>query len=299
VSWLFLRRALAQFSSGRTDVHATLVSDSVPPGKAGAIRRGLEELGEQVDVVVLTDADVVLDEQALVELVRAFEADPRLGLACGSQRFVRELTADGRAPAGEQRDAGGVYDRVTAWVRRLESWAGRLFSVHGQLLAWRASPRLAPTLGLAADDLDLRLAAREQGLNVERVAAARFFEVKAPEGTAREAQALRRARAFLQFVDDARVRRRVRALSTLDRVHFALYQCLPSNAPWWLPLGLAALALAGLLSGSSVARIGGLVLLAAAALGALRLAHFLGVIRSARLAEREGTQADRWTTARR
>ena len=30
--------------------------------------------------------------------------------------------------------------------------AGRVFSVHGQLLAWRADLGLAPTRGLAADD---------------------------------------------------------------------------------------------------------------------------------------------------
>jgi len=46
-------------------------------------------------VIVLTDADVVIAPEALVELARAFEREPRLGMATGSQRFVDSLCDDG------------------------------------------------------------------------------------------------------------------------------------------------------------------------------------------------------------
>ena len=47
------------------------------------------------------------------------------------------LVRHGRAAAG--------WDRWTARARRLESRFGALFSVHGQLLAWRAELGLLPS----------------------------------------------------------------------------------------------------------------------------------------------------------
>ncbi|MCB9913571.1 MAG: glycosyltransferase [Planctomycetes bacterium] len=124
------------------------------PGKNGALEHGLALLAD-VDLVVLTDADVLLGADALARLAEAFAADPRLGLACGEQVFVDDLDdLDAARPAAQG------WDRWTARVRRLESRCGALFSVHGQLLAWRAELGLAPRAGVAADDVDLMLQAR-------------------------------------------------------------------------------------------------------------------------------------------
>ncbi|HVS19047.1 MAG TPA: glycosyltransferase, partial [Planctomycetota bacterium] len=161
------REACARLFDPRS-VRAEVVANTVRPGKAGAILTGLRELaqGGAPDLVVLTDADVVAEPEALRDLALAFERDPGLGLACAAQRFVEDLAADGTCRAadlGEPRAAGGLYDAWTARVRALESRVGALFSVHGQLCAWRTSLGLAPGEGIAADDLDLMLQARCAG----------------------------------------------------------------------------------------------------------------------------------------
>ena len=168
-------------------VRAEVVANARRPGKGGAIETGLELLGEHVDLVVLTDADVVCDARALLALAEAFARDPRLVLACGAQRFVAELPGSGEARGADGSlppDVGTAYDRISAWVRRRESARGRLFSVHGQLLAWRAELRLAPRRALAADDLELMLAARERAPagRIELVPSALFLEQRTLPG---------------------------------------------------------------------------------------------------------------------
>jgi glycosyltransferase involved in cell wall biosynthesis len=162
---------------------ARVVRNRERPGKPGALRTGIAELAG-CELLVLTDADVLLEPRALSELAAAFEREPGLAMACGAQRFTNGSTA---------------YDRWTARVRRLESRCGMLFSVHGQLLAWRAALDLVPTLGIAADDLDLMLQARRRG-RVRLVDSAVFLEEKCAPGPLADEQALRRARAYVQFV---------------------------------------------------------------------------------------------------
>lgn len=220
----------------------SVVRNGVRPGKPGAIRQGLLALAGAVDLIVLTDADVVLGEEALVHVERAFRRRPELGMACGAQCFVHAGGSDSPG-AGPPGAAAGLYDRVTARVRRIESSCGRLFSVHGQLLAWRASHALQPSFGVAADDLDLMLQLRSVP-RVPRVWVcllpdAVFYEVKtsrveSPE--AARAQALRRARAYVQVLR----RRSPLAADFLDRMQWLAYRSLPLAAPW---LALVAVAL--------------------------------------------------------
>ena len=176
------------------------------PGKTGAIRSALRELRD-ADVLVLTDADVVLRAPSLAALAAAFRERPALGLACGRQEFVRDLHADGSCrglDGGEPAPAAEPYDLWTARVRAWESRRGRLFSVHGQLLAWPARLQLAPTQGIAADDLDLMFQVRDRGLRVELLPEATFLEVKPQAGAARSDWQRRRAQAWLQVMQGRR-----------------------------------------------------------------------------------------------
>lgn len=276
----------------------TLVPNRYAPGKAGAVRTGLESLPDDVDLVVLTDADVVVREQALVELHRAFEADPRLGMACGAQEFVSSLAPDGtvRGDDGEApRPASETYDVWTAGVRGLESRWGKLFSVHGQLLGWRRDLRLEPTAGIAADDLDLMLQARARGVRVERVESARFLETKTPPGEHREAQALRRACAYFQALAPER------ALPTrLDRLQLAAYRLLPRAAPELVAVALVAAVLASVFLAGWI----GLAVCATLGLGLARtrrgreLLELLKIIRMARRDRIHSRLSDRWEMQR-
>jgi len=282
-------------------VRAEVVPNLVRPGKNGAIEAGLAALEGEVDLVVLTDADVLVEPGALVALVRAFEREPELGMACGAQAFVHELDPSGSAPSGVARGAGPAaagWDRWTARARRLESRVGRLFSVHGQWLAWRAALDLRPRPGVAADDVDLRLqVAAGPCPRVRLVGAARFYETKPPPGAAAEAQALRRARAWFQVFDG---RRRSPGRGWVDRLQWSAYAQLPGSLPEIVPTGAALILLgAGLALGAWAALVTLGLLAACAATPAGREARrTLRVILQARRLERAQAMPETWEMRR-
>jgi len=295
-------KAIAEHFGARRDVGGLVVANDIRPGKPGAVRAGLAQGAEDFDLVVLTDADVVIEPNALVELARAFERDPRLALACGAQRFVESLAADGSCRArdgGEPRDASGAFDRWTAVVRRVESRAGILFSVHGQLAAWRADLGLAPAFGVAADDVDLRFqvkARASEPRRVELVRDARFIEVKTPAGSDREAQAARRARAWFQVVR----RGTIPARGVLETMQAWGYRAGPRAAPIATWLAVPAMATILFLVG---AHFSALVLIVASVAFAFtptgrRWLELARTIAAASRAERSEPVPERWETPR-
>ncbi|MEZ6017754.1 MAG: glycosyltransferase [Planctomycetota bacterium] len=250
------------------DVH--VVRSAAPAGKPGAIRAGLARLCDlgfegAADLVVLTDADVAFEPGALVALAQAFAREPRLGMACGAQRYV--ACAPWALECGDAPSDMGLYDRLFALARRCESMLGALLSVHGQLLAWRAGLALAPPDGRAADDLELVVAARDRARppRVRLIPTAQFFERRAGDGAASDAQRLRRARAWFQHFAGAPPRRRGL------RVQWHAWRLLP----------LVALALSAPL-----------------ALVSKPVALRRGAWLAARRAEREGPMPARWEVAR-
>jgi len=285
-------------------VRAEVVRNAQRPGKPGAIAQALLELEGSVDLLVLTDADVVFEPAALERVAAAFAREPGPAMATGEQRFVAGLAEDGscRGPGGAAlADAGGVYDGWTARVRRLESRRGALFSVHGQLLAWRAALGLRPTPGIAADDLDLMLQARAGGGRVVQVRGARFLEVRAPAGAERRAQALRRARAYVQFLGHPRIAELCSTGSALRRWQATLYRRVPTAAPWWVAeFVLVSLLVAAGFGGVPSAGVLALLWIAVGISPAGRRAvALMRVIAGAVRSEAREDLGDRWETARR
>jgi hypothetical protein len=300
----------------KTPCAARVIANPGPPGKSGAIRAGMAELASAgVELFVLTDADVILRPPSLLLMELAFRTRPELGLACGRQEFVRDLMEDGSCRGKDGREpvrADEPYDRWTANVRRRESRSGRVFSVHGQLLAWRASLGLSPTPGIAADDLDLMFQARAKGQRVEIPEGPIFLEVKTPPGPARDEQQLRRARAYVQVVRD---RPLPPGASPGERLQLFAYKRLPLMLPWLLVPALVVLAaLTAVAWWVPVQGGAGLLhtvlrwLLPALLLWLLvvllsptgrHLRELLGVIRRAQAAERTSPIADRWERASR
>lgn len=291
-----------------------VVANADAPGKTGAIRSALRELAG-ADVLVLTDADVVLRAPSLAVLAAAFRARAELGLACGRQEFVRDLCDDGScrgADGGPPAPAAEGYDRWTARVRAFESRRGRLFSVHGQLLAWPARLQLAPAPGIAADDLDLMFQVRDRGLRIELLPGAAFLEVKPPAGATRAAWQRRRAQAWFQVMHGRTAPPGAPLFDRLQLLAYRLVHHVASPAAH-VAGGLLLLALAAgvavLLSApgapwTAAARTG---LLAGGALLLLLIVSPLGraaraltsqwpAIRAARAAG--AARADRWDTPR-
>jgi hypothetical protein len=291
-------------------VQVAVVCNETRPGKPGAIQAGLDHLAGdgdlqvRCDLVVLTDADVSIEKETLVALADAFAAG-ELAMACGAQRFVADLAGDGRAvgAGGEPLvDRGAVFDRLTARVRRLESQRGRLFSVHGQLLAWRAALELAPTPGIAADDIDLMLQVREshaadpsRAWRVELVASATFLEIKTEEPARAAEQELRRARAYVQVV------RAWDGKPAARGFQWAFYRNVPLAAP---AATVFAVALAPALGAALAGTVGALLALAivgaAAATGRGRgWLRLVRRIHEANRMQRENVLPERWEMARR
>ncbi len=294
--------------SGTNRMTVPMITDKVPaaarvirnegkPGKAGAVRAAIAALGDAgIDIFVLTDADVIMRATSLPAFEHAFRTNPELGMACGRQEFVADLLDDGSCRGRDLREpkpAGTRYDAFTAAVRAWESRRGRVFSVHGQLLAWRARLGLFPSPGVAADDLDLMFLVRERGQRIELVPGAAFLEIKPKDDAAHAAQQLRRARAWVQVMAGRRAPARA---PLFDKLQLAFYKRVPLALPWLLPACCIALVALGW-AAFDVIGIGiGMMLMAAfvaSPLGAM-LRGLIPIIRAAKAAEASGASDDRW-----
>jgi cellulose synthase/poly-beta-1,6-N-acetylglucosamine synthase-like glycosyltransferase len=104
---------------------ADLVLDLPRGGKVRAQDQAVERAGG--DILVFSDANAQLEQDALRALVEPFAGDPQLGYVCGQVRFT---TADGT-------NQEGVYWRYEMRVRELESNVGDVTAGNGALYATR------------------------------------------------------------------------------------------------------------------------------------------------------------------
>ena len=96
-------------------------------GKSGVYNRLLEQT--DADIVVFTDANVLLDRLALRKLVRHF-ADPRVGVV-GGAKYI-QLPSAARSVRGE-----ALYGRFENALRARESAVGGMSGALGSLMAMR------------------------------------------------------------------------------------------------------------------------------------------------------------------
>jgi cellulose synthase/poly-beta-1,6-N-acetylglucosamine synthase-like glycosyltransferase/MoaA/NifB/PqqE/SkfB family radical SAM enzyme len=177
------------------------------PGKAGAIRTGIEEA--RGEIVLLTDADALLEKESLARALACFE-DPRTGVVCGEQVYCDRLPEDAAETPGDACNVLGgalmdppgrresVYDRVMRAVRKAESRLDSTFAVHGQMALFRRSLGLVPRAGIAADDVDLSLQARRKGFRIRYASGARFWEERPQTLVAEVRQKKRRGMSLAQ-----------------------------------------------------------------------------------------------------
>lgn len=110
---------------------ATVFFQPERQGKTAAMNRGMKLV--ETPLVVFTDANTMVNREAIREIVRAFE-DPRVGCVAGEKRIAVQ-TKDGAAAGGE-----GIYwkyeSTLKAWDARLYSAvgaAGELFAIRREL----------------------------------------------------------------------------------------------------------------------------------------------------------------------
>lgn len=113
----------------------TVLHDARRGGKTAALNRALEHI--RTPIVVFTDANTMLNPEAVAEIVRRFD-DPQVGCVAGEKRVA---AAEGSGAAATE----GVYwkyeSKLKEWDCRLHSAvgaAGELFAVRREL--WRTMP---------------------------------------------------------------------------------------------------------------------------------------------------------------
>jgi cellulose synthase/poly-beta-1,6-N-acetylglucosamine synthase-like glycosyltransferase len=144
-------------SDGSTDATNRIVRDAGDPrirllelprrGKLHALHAAVE--AATGDVLLLTDANIELDPDALSRMTRAF-ADPDVGGVCASKRFHTGGNATG--------DGEGMYWRYDQWVKTLENRVGSIYGADGACYAIRR--RLFEPVDDPAQADDLAISAR-------------------------------------------------------------------------------------------------------------------------------------------
>jgi cellulose synthase/poly-beta-1,6-N-acetylglucosamine synthase-like glycosyltransferase/MoaA/NifB/PqqE/SkfB family radical SAM enzyme len=200
---------IAQHQAGRNPLSLRLVRNSYDSGKAGALRAGIEQA--RGEIVLLTDADVVIEREGLARAL-AYFADPSTGVVCGEQVYCRSLSPEASAAPGDSSTVQGgalmdhpgrhesIYDRVMRGVRKVESRIDSTFAVHGQMMLFRRSLDLQPRAGVSADDVDLSLQARRKGYRIRYAEGARFWEERPTSLAADSRQKKRRGMSLAQVL---------------------------------------------------------------------------------------------------
>jgi biofilm PGA synthesis N-glycosyltransferase PgaC len=114
----------------RRDERVRLVLEAVRSGKAAAVDRYLEIRDPDADIVLIASADVLLSPGFLDEVLRAFAADPRVGM-CGGRPVP-------------SNDARTLMGRVGALLWELHHEVATVAPKLGEAIAVRAAlvPRL-------------------------------------------------------------------------------------------------------------------------------------------------------------
>ncbi len=143
----------------------TAILNQVNQGKATALNKGMEHI--TTDLVVLSDANVMYQNDAIRKLVRHF-ADPSIGAVSGKVVLLNEGLS--------YSDAENAYYSIEHKIQQLESNTGNLIGADGAMYALRRElfrPLQKDTL---LDDFVLSMGAIQQGSRLIFDAEALGFE---------------------------------------------------------------------------------------------------------------------------
>jgi cellulose synthase/poly-beta-1,6-N-acetylglucosamine synthase-like glycosyltransferase len=129
-------------------------------GKSAAINRAMQELRDGDEVFVMTDAEATLEDGALRRIGRWMK-DPSIGAVCGC---INE---------SDRSTYRGWY----RWFRSGESRADSTPIFEGSIAAYRASALHPIEVGANADDSQLAVLVRNEGLRTISDESIRFSEV--------------------------------------------------------------------------------------------------------------------------
>jgi cellulose synthase/poly-beta-1,6-N-acetylglucosamine synthase-like glycosyltransferase len=264
---LELRRRLGQLqilvyvdgsTDGTTEIlqpYADQVDLVVSPQRRGKTY-GLNRLVAMAhaDIVVLTDANVHIEPNALVNMARYFQ-DREVGCVCGSLTYVNAETTTAAT--------GSAYWRLEEHIKQLESDTGSVMGADGSLYGIRRQLYRSIPRGVA-DDMHLSLRILCEGFRIIRAPDVRAFERSVPD--AREEYNRKIRIACQAFTSHQMLWPRLRQLNALT-----VYKYLSHKLLRWFTLVFLVLSAAFALAGIAV--VAGLALaLGLAVVGTLTLA---------------------------
>lgn len=209
----------------------------------------------QAEILVFTDANVMLDMNCLDDLRRHF-ADPAVGCVCGNLNYTN-------GSASITASTGSLYWRFEEAVKRLEADTGSTMGADGSIFAVRRALRRAPPDHII-DDMFVSLMVLVEGHRVIQTRDVRAYE----ESVTHAGEEFgRKVRIACQAFNVHRlVWPRLRELDWLTRYKYVSHKLLRWVSIYFLTIAAVSF-LAALLSAGHAVLV--LPLLAAAALGAL------------------------------
>jgi len=181
------------------------------PGRSGKAH-GMKRLAARArgDVLIFTDANVLLDEEAVGKLLARY-ADPQIGGVLGSLRYGGE---------GESATAsvGSLYWRVEEWLKDEESRTGNVLGADGSIFSIRRE--LYPDFpDSVLDDLTVSMAVVFAG---KRLVKARDVIARERLVTGRSDEYRRKVRiAARAWHTHGHLRAQLRRMGALDRFKYA------------------------------------------------------------------------------
>ncbi len=197
-------------------------------GKTAALNRAIEKV--KTPIVVFTDANTMINREAIREIVRAF-MDEKVGCVAGEKRIaVKEK--DNAASGGE-----GIYWKYESTLKRLD---GRLYSAMGaagELFAIRTGLFEKMEKDTLLDDFILSLRIVQRGYKIAYCAAAYAIEGGSADMKEEEKRKVRIAAGGLQSIW------RLRALLNPFRYGKVCFQYISHRVLRWsvTPIALFAL----------------------------------------------------------
>ncbi|MFY0312720.1 glycosyltransferase [Leisingera sp. D0M16] len=241
--------------TARTDL-LTVVQGGGRNGKA----YGMKQLAAiaTADIIIFTDANVLLDEEAVDNLM-AWYADPEVGGVCGTLKY---LGAEDSSTA----TVGGLYWRLEEKLKSEESRSGNVMGADGSIFSLRRAlyPEFPDTV---LDDLTVSMAAVFAGrrlIKVEDVVAYERLVAARSEEFARKVRISTRA-----FHTHLHLRPQLAQMAAQDKFKYGSRKIIRWFGGLFLLLG-AALAV---ILGAQISPYLGLAVLVGIALAALAGAH--------------------------
>jgi len=191
----------------------------------------------QADVLVFTDANVMLDLECIADLRKHF-ADPTIGCVCGNLNYTN-------AGASVTASSGSLYWRFEEALKRLESDTGSMMGADGSIFAIRRELRRSPPDHII-DDMYVSLMSVIEGYRLIQARDVRAFEESV---THAGEEFSRKVRIACQAFNVHRLLwPRMRRMDALTRYKYVSHKYLR-----WLSIYFAAIAAIATLAACAVA----------------------------------------------